>query len=435
MLKERTDRILTPIQEFMRTEAASGVILGLATVAALVIANSPLRQAYEHLLHLPVRFGIGTFNIEHGISHWINDGLMAIFFLLVGLEIKRELKLGELSDPKSAALPIVAATGGAVVPAIIYTAFCYGTEMQRGWAIPMATDIAFAVGVLAVLGSRIPAWGKVFLMALAVVDDLIAVLVIAFFYTSKLNGLALLWAALFLVLLVLMNYFGVRKLVPYLIVGFGLWAATLGSGVHATIAGVVLGMTIPAASRRDDDQRLETALEDAVEAQATEDGTELEQARLTRIAQMIVQESPLHRLEHILHPIVAFGIMPIFAFANAGVAIDMSLVGEALHAPMGRGIVLGLFFGKQIGIVLAFVILAKLGLSAQPLTMANLRLIHGLSLVAGIGFTMSLFVAGLSFGQGILFEEAKLSILVASLLAGVCGYALLRRLRPASVNG
>lgn len=432
MLKDKTAKIVTPIQQFMRTEAASGVILGLATIAALVIANSPLHHAYEQLLHLPVRFGIGTFNIEHGISHWINDGLMAIFFLLVGLEIKRELKMGELSDVKAAALPMVAATAGAIVPAIIYLAFCYGTEMQRGWAIPMATDIAFAVGVLAILGSRIPAWGKVFLMALAVVDDLIAVLVIAVFYTSELNGLAMLWAALFLLLLVLMNYYGVRRLLPYLLVGFGLWAAMLGSGVHATIAGVLLGMTIPAARPRNEGAILEEVFEEAAEAQSTEDGTEVEQARLNRITAILVQESPLHRLEHLLHPFVAFGIMPLFAFANAGVVIDTSIVGETLRAPMGRGILLGLFFGKQIGIVLSFVILAKLGLSAQPLNWPNLRLVHGLSLVAGIGFTMSLFVAGLSFTQGPLYEEAKLSILAASLLSGAIGYALLRRLKPAS---
>lgn len=431
MLKSTTEKILTPIQQFMRTEAASGFILGFATIAALIIANSPLHDAYEHLLHLSMRFGIGEFEIEKGMSHWINDGLMAIFFLLVGLEIKRELKLGELSDAKSAALPIVAAAGGAVVPAAIYLAFCYGTEMQRGWAIPMATDIAFALGVVAVLGSRIPAWGKVFLMALAVVDDLIAVLVIAIFYTSKLNGLALLWAALFLVLLMFLNYFGVRRLIFYLIVGFGLWAATLGSGIHATIAGVVLGLTIPAARSKDEDEELEEAFEQAVEAQAAEDGTELEQARLNRLATMIVHDSPLHRLEHLLHPFVAFGVMPIFAFANAGVVIDPSLLGEAVRSPMAPGIVLGLFFGKQIGIVLSFVILAKLGFSSQPLNKANLRLVHGLSLVAGIGFTMSLFVAGLSFVEGPLFEEAKLSILAASLISGVIGYALLRRLKPA----
>ncbi|MFA6958892.1 MAG: Na+/H+ antiporter NhaA [Thermoanaerobaculia bacterium] len=428
----RTGRILTPIQQFMRTEAASGVILGIATIAALVIANSPLRHAYEQLLHLPVRFGIGTFNIEHGISHWINDGLMAIFFLLVGLEIKRELKMGELSDAKAAALPMVAATAGAIVPAIIYTAFCYGTEMQRGWGIPMATDIAFAVGVLAILGSRIPPWGKVFLMALAVVDDLIAVLVIAVFYTSELNVLAMLWAALFLLLLVLMNYYGVRRLLPYLLAGFGLWAAMLGSGIHATIAGVLLGMTIPAARPRNEGAMLEEVFEEAAEAQSTEDGTELEQARLNKITAILVQESPLHRLEHLLHPFVAFGIMPLFAFVNAGVAIDMAIMGETLRAPMGRGILLGLFFGKQIGIVLSFVLLAKLGLSSQPLNRPNLRLIHGLSLVAGIGFTMSLFVAGLSFNAGPLYEEAKLSILAASLLSGVIGFTMLRRLKVAS---
>ncbi|MCM2314800.1 MAG: Na+/H+ antiporter NhaA [Thermoanaerobaculia bacterium] len=431
MLKRQTERLLTPIQEFMRTEAASGVILGLAAILALIIANSPLRPSYEHLLHLPISFGIGTFDIEKGLSHWINDGLMAIFFLLVGLEIKRELKLGELSDPKSAALPIVAAAGGAVVPAIIYLAFCHGTGMAKGWAIPMATDIAFALGVVALLGSRIPPWGKVFLMALAVVDDLIAVLVIAFFYTSSLNVTALLWAALFLVILITMNLLGVRRLGLYLAAGFGLWAATLGSGVHATVAGVVLGLTIPAVRRNDQDETLEDALEDAIEAQEVEDGSELEQARLNKITSMIVHESPLHRLEHLLHPIVAFGIMPVFAFANAGVAIDTSVVGDALRSPMAPGIILGLFFGKQIGIVLSFVILAKLGFASQPLNKANLRLIHGLSLVAGIGFTMSLFVAGLSFVEGPLFEEAKLSILAASAISGAVGYVMLRRMKPA----
>ena len=431
MLKRQAKKLLTPIQEFMSTEAASGVILGLAAIAALVIANSPLQEAYEHLLHLSVRFGVGTFEIDKGISHWINDGLMAVFFLLVGLEIKRELKLGELSDLKSAALPIVAATGGAIIPAIIYTAFCQGSAMQRGWAIPMATDIAFALGVVALLGSRVPPWGKVFLMALAVVDDLIAVLVIAIFYTSTLNVTALVWAALFLALLVMMNFLGIRSLAPYLVVGLGLWAAMLGSGIHATVAGVVLGMTIPAVRRHDEDEALEDALEDAVEAQAAEDGTELEQARFNEISELIVHESPLHRLEHALHPLVAFGIMPIFAFANAGVAIDTSVIGDAIRSPMAPGIVLGLFFGKQIGIVLSFVILAKLGLSSQPLNVANVRLIHGLSLVAGIGFTMSLFVAGLSFLQGPLFEEAKLSILAASAISGGIGFAVLRRLKPA----
>ena len=418
-------KILTPVQEFMRTEAASGVILGIAAVIAIAAANSPLREAYEHLLHLPIRFGIGENEIEKGLSHWINDGLMVIFFLLVGLEIKRELISGELSSLRTAMLPIVSAAGGAIVPAPIYTALCHGTEMQRGWGIPMATDIAFAVGVLTLLGSRVPAWAKIFLMALAVVDDLIAVLVIALFYTDKLNVTALVWAGVIVALLIALNVTNVRWLPAYLGLGVFLWIAVLGSGVHATIAGVVLALTIPAAKGTRETDAAADGVVELLEEEPQAD-SELAQARLAEAERLIEDVSPLHRLEHMLHPFVAFGVMPLFAFANAGVEIDPSVLGATITSKLTLGVALGLFFGKQIGIVGAYFILAKAGLTAIPFNRKTLRYVHGLSLVAGIGFTMSLFVGGLSFGAGPHFEEAKLAILATSLVAGVAGYAVLR---------
>jgi NhaA family Na+:H+ antiporter len=429
-MKRKAAAVLAPVQEFWTTEAASGVVLGIASILALVVANSPWQHFYEELLHTSLRIGIGTFELDLGLSHWINDFLMAIFFLLIGLEIKREIRFGELSDSQSAILPAVAALAGALVPATIFLIIAGGTEFKNGWAIPMATDIAFALGVLALLGNRVPSWAKIFLMASAVVDDLIAVLVIAVFYTANLNLQALMIGGGLLAVLALMNYFNVRAIVPYMFVGLFLWLAFFQSGVHATVAGVLLGFMIPAFRKEDAVARVPQAgLKEFIERteELTVEESETMQAQLTELHHRVIEvESPLHRLEHTLHPFVAFGIMPVFAFANAGVIINLSALSAAMTSKMAIGIALGLFVGKQLGIVGAWAILARLGKSKIALGKDNFRTMHGLSLVAGIGFTMSLFVGGLAYGPGPAYEEAKLAILFASLVAGGCGYLLLR---------
>ncbi|MGA7992548.1 MAG: Na+/H+ antiporter NhaA, partial [Thermoanaerobaculia bacterium] len=302
MVRRTAIRPLTFLQQFLRTEAASGILLLLAAVAAIGLANSPLRDAYFHLIHLPVRVGSAGWNLETTLKHVVNDGLMAVFFLVVGLEIKREFLTGELSGRGAAVLPVAAAFGGAVVPAAIYAFFNAGTPAASGWGVPMATDIAFAVGVLALVGRHVAPVFKVFLTAVAVVDDLIAVVVIAFFYTHGLDVAALAVVAGALAVLLAMNRVGVHALAPYLVVGLILWAGMARSGVHATIAGVLLGMTIPAT------------------------GTEA---------------SPLRRLERGLHPWVAYGVMPVFALANAGVAMPAGRIGATLTSPIALGIVLG----------------------------------------------------------------------------------------------
>ena len=374
------------LSQFLRSEALSGVLLLAAAVAAIALANSPLKDAYVHATHFVVRIGGGPFLVETTVSHAINDGLMAVFFLVVGLEIKREFLTGERSGKGAAILPVAAAFGGAVVPAVIYAAFNAGTPAAHGWGIPMATDIAFAVGVLALLGRHVAPVFKVFLTAVAVVDDLIAVLVIAFFYTSGLDLRALaVVAGAFAVLLVL-NRAGVQVLTPYVVVGAVLWAAMAKSGVHATIAGVLLGMTIPATGTR---------------------------------------TSPLRRLEHALHPWVAYGIMPVFALANAGVTVPAGQVGAILASPIALGIVLGLFFGKQIGIFGTTFVLARLGIGALPVDAGGRRSLWGVALLGGIGFTMSLFVGGLAFRVEAMTDVSKAAILAGSLISGLAGAAVL----------
>jgi Na+:H+ antiporter, NhaA family len=434
-MKRRIARVLTPVQEFWSTEAASGIALAIASVLALAVANSPWHHVYEEMLHTSVRVGIGSFEIDQGLSHWINDFLMAIFFLLIGLEIKREIRFGELSDPRSAMLPAFAAVLGAAIPATIFLGFAGGTEFRNGWAIPMATDIAFALGVLALLGNRVPSWAKIFLMASAVVDDLIAVLVIAIFYTANLNLQPLFVGVGLLAILAIMNYLDVKAIVPYLVVGLFLWVAFFQSGVHATVAGVLLGFMVPA-FRKDDAvaQVPEAGLPELVRKtqEIPIEQPEVVQAQLTEIDHRVREvSSPLHRLEHMLHPFVAFGIMPVFAFANAGVDVNLAVLSEAVVSPMAIGIALGLFVGKQLGIVGAWVLLAWLGRSTVPLGKESFRTMHGLSLVAGIGFTMSLFVGGLAYGPGPVFEQAKIAVLAASLVAGGCGFLILRTGKPA----
>jgi NhaA family Na+:H+ antiporter len=367
------------------------VLLLAAALAAVALANSPLKSEYVHATHLAIGFGTGSWHVDTTLSHAINDGLMAVFFLVVGLEIKREFLTGELSGKGAAILPVAAACGGAAVPAMIYAAFNAGTPAAHGWGIPMATDIAFAVGVLALLGRHVAPVFRVFLTAVAVVDDLIAVLVIAFFYTSGLDFRALAVVAGALLVLVALNRANIQALSPYVLVGAVLWAAMAKSGVHATIAGVLLGMTIPAT------------------------GTEM---------------SPLRRLEHALHPWVAYGIVPLFALANAGVTVPAGRVGAMLGSPIAFGIVLGLFIGKQIGIFGTTFLVARSGIGGLPVDRTAWRSLWGVAILGGIGFTMSLFVSGLAFTSEAMTDVSKAAILAGSLISGLIGAAVLASVPP-----
>lgn len=421
------------IGDFFKRDSAAGIMLLIATVLALIVANSPLGEAYHHLLEAHITIGVANFVIDESVHHWINDGLMAIFFLLIGLEIKREMKYGELSTVQSALLPAVAAVGGAALPAIIFWGLNAGTGYMDGWAIPMATDIAFVIGVVALLGSRVPVWAKVFVTAIAVVDDLIAVLVIAFFYTESISMAALGVASACLIVLLLMNYRGVNKISPYMIIGFVMWWAVLKSGVHATIAGVVLGFAIPA-SRGWSLERLKEYAQEGFELfkQAEDDDMPVTKEQALHHMEETVShaESPLHRLEHKLHFSVYFLIMPIFAFANAGVVFDPEVMGQAFISTLTWGIALGLFIGKQVGILGFAWGLTKLGFTDLADNKETWKVVYGVALLAGIGFTMSLFIANLSFDPGTnVLEYSKIGILIGSLASGLLGYYLLSR-RP-----
>jgi NhaA family Na+:H+ antiporter len=373
--------------------------------------------------------GVPGFTIDKPILLWINDGLMAIFFLLIGLEIKRELKYGELSDFRSALVPLVAAAGGALVPGLIFYFFNGGTDFADGWAIAIATDIAFAIGILSLLGSRVPLWSKVFLTAVAVVDDLIAILVIAVFYTASIEMTALIVAAACVAILIIMNSMDIRKLGLYGLVGLVLWVAVLKSGVHATIAGVIIGLSIPATRKTSLNEVLEKA-EAAVSLFKHALKHEQKESRGTALNFMddvvVESESPLHRLEHDLHPWVAYAIIPLFAFANAGVAFNSELVTEAFSSTLTWGIVFGLFAGKQIGIFLSVYLMKVLGWSTFPDEKGTMKIVYGLACLSGVGFTMSLFIAGLSFDSAIYLENSKIGIILGSLLSGLLGYGLLK---------
>jgi Na+:H+ antiporter, NhaA family len=425
------ERIVRPFQDFAHKQSSGGILLIIATVVALVWANSPLGESYAALWHTKLTVGVGDFSISKDLTHWINDGLMAVFFFVVGLEIKREVLVGELSSARNAALPVAAAVGGAVVPALIYLAINAGTEGSRGWGIPMATDIAFALGVLALLGERAPVALKVFLTALAIVDDIVAVLVIALFYTSEISWGALGAGAVFLAALVVANLLGVGRTLVYAVLGAGLWLCFLLSGVHATIAGVLLAFTVPAVSFIDPGAFLERGryvldrFERAGEKGENVLANEERQAALHALNHAAYKlEPPLHELEHALHPWVVFAIMPLFALANAGVPLGGGVV-EALTSPVALGIVLGLVVGKQLGITLFAWLAVRSGLSELPRGI-GWRHVYGAGWLAGIGFTMSLFITDLAFSEDSLVEVAKLGILGASLIAGVVGWAILR---------
>jgi len=384
-----------PLKDFLKLESASGILLILAAILALILANSIFSDYYKALLDIPVHIRVGALEIAKPLLLWINDGLMALFFFLIGLELKREALQGELADPAKVALPTIAAVGGMAVPALIYTAINHTDPVaMRGWAVPAATDIAFALAVLSLLGDKVPGSLKVFLLTLAIVDDLGAIVIIALFYTAELSVVSLSISLACLIILAVMNRLGVTRIASYVLIGAIMWVAVLKSGVHATLAGVVIALFIPF-------RRLPGE-----------------------------SETQLEKLEHDLHPAVAFGILPLFAFANTGISFD-GLTADAFLHPVPLGIALGLFIGNQVGVFGFSWLAIKLRLARMPVGVSMLQ-IYGAALLCGIGFTMSLFIGSLAFEQGgpDYAIDDRLGILVGSLFSGVAGYLVLR-LAPA----
>jgi NhaA family Na+:H+ antiporter len=373
----------------MRLESAGGIMLVIAMFLAMIVVNTDLAPLYKSLLNIPLEIRIGEFEIAKPLLLWINDGLMAVFFFLVGLEIKREVLEGELSDPSRIMLPAIAAIGGVVVPALVFTYFNYGDpNAMRGWAIPTATDIAFALGILSLLGNRVPPSLKIFLLTLAIIDDLVAIIIIAIFYSVDISTMSLMVAGTAYLVLILQNWRGVMRLTSYIVIGIIMWAAVMKSGVHATIAGVLFAFTIPLRHPKGE------------------------------------KYSPLRNLEHDLHPTVAFVILPVFAFANTGIPLKgMNL--EALMVPEPFGIAMGLFIGKQLGVFSFAWAAIKMGAAKLP-EGANWMQLYGVSVMTGIGFTMSLFISSLAYEEGWTNLNAdRLGILVGSLLSGLLGYLIL----------
>jgi NhaA family Na+:H+ antiporter len=426
----RIQPALGSFQYFLREEGLGGVLLLLATALALLWANSALSPHYETLWQTRFSFGAGEFTLSKPLILWINDGLMAVFFFVVGLEIKREIQVGELSRPRQALFPIVAALGGMLVPALIYLAFNQGGAAAQGWGIPMATDIAFALGVMSLMGKRAPVSLKIFLTAVAIVDDIGAVLVIALFYSGTLNTSALLAAGAIFLLLLLLNRLAVRSPLPYAFLGIFLWLAVLQSGVHATVAGVLLAATIPSRQTINSRSFLRNSRNylDSFE-KAAEPGREVLPNKGQRAALHALENaaesvsSPLQRLEHALHPWVALAIMPVFALANAGVVLSGGGLSQ-LGSPSGLGIIFGLVLGKQTGITGFTWLAVRLGWVSRP-TGLSWRHIYGASWLAGIGFTMSLFITALAFSSAEMVTTAKFAILAASLLSAAGGWIVL----------
>src|SRR5579863_1620741 len=428
------DAITSPFVRFAKMEAAGGILLLASTIAALVWANSRWVEGYQAIWHTQVSIGFGHFFLSESRHEWINDGLMSIFFFLVGLEIKREVLIGELSSFRQAAFPFIAALGGTIVPALIYLLVTHGSDAEKGWGIPMATDIAFALGVLALLGSRVPLSLKIFVTALAIVDDIIAVLVIAIFYTAEIHFASLATGLVLIALSFGANLLGIRKPAVYAAIGIFAWVAVLHSGIHATVAGVLLAFTIPARTYVDQGEFLKRCrgLLDRLEA-ATPDSYEAHAAVHTLETQCELVESPLHRIEHLLQPWVSFLIMPLFAFANAGVRI-LGNMSAALRHPVSLGVALGLFFGKPIGIWLFARLSVAIRLATAPEEVSWGK-IFGASWLCGIGFTMSLFIANLAFGESALLDLSKIGTLAASVGAGLCGCIFLGRRVKTDVPG
>lgn len=381
---------ITTIQNFLKKESASGIILMFAAICAMALANSPWSTWYDLLLDVPVVVAIGSFEIAKPLLLWINDGLMALFFFLIGLELKREFLEGNLSQPGQIMLPAIGAVGGMVVPALFYVSLNYDNPSAlNGWAIPTATDIAFALGILAIIGAKVPLQLKVFLTSLAIFDDLGAIIIIALFYTEQLSVLSLVVSASILTILFVLNRENVTDTSPYIFFGLILWVAVLKSGVHATLAGVVLAFFIPIKGKGD-------------------------------------EPSPLKSLEHNLHSTVAFIVLPIFAFANAGISfVNVGI--EQVMSPVPLGIILGLVVGKQLGVFGLCFVAIKLGFAKLP-EQVNLQLLYGVALLCGVGFTMSLFIGSLAFEQNpsIPLYQERLGIVIGSFISGVLGYLVIK---------
>lgn len=431
---------LEPINQFINKSSTSGIILFLSAIAALIFANSPWHETYHSMWSHKFSIGYDNFIISKDLHHWINDGLMSVFFFVVGLELKREIIAGELRNPKSAILPIVAAMAGMLFPALIYLFFNSSGQASNGWGIPMATDIAFALGVLYLLGNKVPLSLKIFLTVLAIADDLGAVLVIAIFYTSNINVDSLLVGAGFFAILLASNLSGVRNPIWYGLIGItGLWTAFLMSGVHATIAAVIAAFTIPANVKLSESyfiERLTILLDKFKKADpnylptvTTEQFHILDEVR--RTARMAL--TPLQRLEHGMHPFVAYFVMPVFAFSNAGVTLSGDVINQ-LFSPVALGVFFGLIIGKVLGVFGVSYLLVRLKLAQMPKGMTRRDLLAG-GFLAAIGFTMSLFIAGLAFKNPVFIAEAKMGILISSIVAGVIGFVLLSmRKKPKTLD-
>jgi len=426
------DNILNPFEEFIHRQTTSGLLLMGTAILALFLANGPFSEFYLHVLHTPISVGAGSWLVEMSLHHWINDGLMALFFFVVGLELKREILVGELATLRNAMLPIAAAIGGMVVPALIYFMVNPEGDAANGWGIPMATDIAFAIGALALLASRVPKALITFLVALAIVDDLGAVMVIALFYTETIVVMPLFIAAGLFMLLLAFNKFGIRKTLPYFIVAVGLWYALLLSGIHPTLAGILGAMSVPAIPKYDP-ERFSTHVKglmkrfDSNHQPGKSIMTNDSLADVVHKLEYSVDSVgvPLQRLEHAWHMPVAYLIIPIFALANAGIPMSFGSLGETVTHPVMVGVSLGLILGKFIGITGVSWLVLKLGIAELPKD-TRFTQIAGVSLLAGIGFTMSIFVAQLGFSHSEeLLLMAKTGILLSSLLAGVAGYVWL----------
>lgn len=426
------DRILIiPITRFISNSTTSGILLFISAMIALVLANSPLKDVYHHFWENTFTIGFSDYVISKSLHHWINDGLMSIFFFVIGLELKREIMAGELSKPKDAVLPIFAGIGGMVFPALIYLIFNQSGASIDGWGIPMATDIAFALGILYMLGDKVPLSLKIFLTALAIADDIGAVLVIAFFYTQNISTISLLIAGGFFIALVLANILGARSTLFYALLGIGgLWLAFLLSGVHATIAGVIAALTIPANVKIQDTSFVQkmNVLTNEFEKSVPNNVTLitphqlhiLDRIRFFSKAAM----TPLQRLEHTMHPLVAFIVMPIFALANAGITFSDNFLTD-LGSTVSLGVIFGLVFGKFIGIVLFSKVLVWFKLAVLPKGV-NWRQIYGAAMLAGVGFTMSLFITDLAFVEPVYVLQSKIGIFVGSMICGIGGFLTLR---------
>jgi NhaA family Na+:H+ antiporter len=433
MRSDPIDKILLiPIARFINNSTTGGIVLFAAVVVALILANSPLKDAYYHFWEHTFSIGFDEFVLSQSLHHWINDGLMSIFFFVIGLELKREIMAGELSKPQNAVLPIFAGLGGMAVPALLYLAFNSSGEAFTGWGIPMTTDIAFALGILYMLGDRVPVSLKVFLTVLAIVDDLGAVLIIALFYTTDISMMNLLFGGGFLSILIVANLLGVRSTVFFGIVGIGgLWLAFLLSGVHATVAGVIAALTIPANVKIQDKRFVlkMNALTNDFEKSTPNNVSLLTYEQLHIVDRIRFYSkaalTPLQRLEHAMTPLVTFVIMPIFALANAGMTFSRSF-SENVFSNVSLGVIVGLVLGKFFGIVAISRLLVKLKLAVLPEGL-NWRHIYGVAMLAGVGFTMSLFITDLAFVSLEYVIQAKIGIFVGSIISGIVGFLILQK--------